>query len=164
MFHQGQGWARPRPSPFMRPFCLQGGGSSAFFRVWGGVSSAFFGREAPEKGVFGAEGAVLENFSNFSKKLLKKNAIKSDFRKKIGVKIFPKKWVSWNVQKTEKNLKIPPLWGENFQNFGPRGGVSSAFFRFQGVGFERLLKTDAGLAHPWFLPLLLWCAVLNIIF
>ena len=80
--------------PFYASVLPPGGGFRApFFGSEGGVSSAFFGREAPEKGVFGAEGAVLENFSNFSKKLLKKNAIKSDFRKKIGVKIFPKKWV-----------------------------------------------------------------------
>ena len=88
-----QGYTRPRPSPFMRPFCLQGG-LLAHFSGLRGEWSAFFGREAPEKGFFGAEGAVLENFSDFLKKLLKKNAIKSDFRKKIGVKIFPKKWVS----------------------------------------------------------------------
>ena len=75
------------PGGFRAPFF-------GFFRVRGGGSSAFFGREAPEKGFFGAEGAVLEKFSDFLKKLLKKNAIKSDFRKKIGVKIFPKKWVS----------------------------------------------------------------------
>ena len=110
---------------------------------------AFFGREATEKGVFGAEGAVLENFSDFLKKLLKKNAIKSDFRKKIGVKIFPKKWVSWNVQKTGKKLKIPPLWGKIFENFGPRGGGFRApFFGSRGGVSSAFEKTDAGLVHP----------------
>ena len=56
--------------------------------------SPFGPKIAENRADFGAEGVVLEKFSNFSKKLLKKNAIKSDFRKKIGVKIFPKKWVS----------------------------------------------------------------------
>ena len=38
-----------------------------------GVELQIFGREAPENG---AEGAVLENFSDFSEKLFLRNAIK----------------------------------------------------------------------------------------
>ena len=41
-----------------------------FWRLGGGQD---FGREAPK---FGAEGAVLENFSDFSEKFFPKNATK----------------------------------------------------------------------------------------
>ena len=46
----------------------------ARFRPQGGLDSKMFGREAPENG---AEGAVLENFRDFSEKLFLKNEIKS---------------------------------------------------------------------------------------
>ena len=49
--------------------------SPQYFGDWG----QDFGREAPK---FGAEGAVLENLSDFSGKLFLKNAIKS---KKCGI-------------------------------------------------------------------------------
>ena len=45
------------------------------FGLRGGVRLQDFRREAPENG---AEGAVLENFCDFSKKLSLKNAIKSE--------------------------------------------------------------------------------------
>ena len=57
----------------------RGGGpnntKSAFLTHRTTHSAKIFGREAPENG---AEGAVLENFCDFSKKLSLKNAIKSE--------------------------------------------------------------------------------------
>ena len=53
----------------------QGGGSIARFWPQGGVRLQDFRCEAPENC---AEGAVLENFCDFSKKLSLKNAIKSE--------------------------------------------------------------------------------------
>ena len=52
-----------------------GGGLSCTILASGGVRLQDFRREAPE---IGAEGAVLENFCDFSKKLSLKNAIKSE--------------------------------------------------------------------------------------
>ena len=51
------------------------GGRVARFWPQAGVRLQDFRREAPE---IGAEGAVLENFCDFSKKLSLKNAIKSE--------------------------------------------------------------------------------------
>ena len=53
----------------------EGGGLSCTILASGGVRLQDFRREAPENG---AEGAVLENFCDFSKKLSLKNAIKSE--------------------------------------------------------------------------------------
>ena len=54
----------------------EGGGlSCTILASGGGVRLQDFRREAPE---IGAEGAVLENFCDFSKKLSLKNAIKSE--------------------------------------------------------------------------------------
>ena len=54
---------------------LRGGVELHDFGLRGGVRLQDFRREAPENG---AEGAVLENFCDFSKKLSLKNAIKSE--------------------------------------------------------------------------------------
>ena len=54
---------------------LRGGVELHDFGLRGGVRLQDFRREAPE---IGAEGAVLENFCDFSKKLSLKNAIKSE--------------------------------------------------------------------------------------
>ena len=53
----------------------EGGVELHDFGLRGGVRLQDFRREAPE---IGAEGAVLENFCDFSKKLSLKNAIKSE--------------------------------------------------------------------------------------
>ena len=56
-------------------FQILSGGSSLFVSSrGGGCGCKVFGREAPENG---AEGAVLENFSDFSENLFLKNEIKS---------------------------------------------------------------------------------------
>ena len=54
---------------------LRGGRVAPFWPRGGGFRLQDFRREAPENG---AEGAVLENFCDFSKKLSLKNAIKSE--------------------------------------------------------------------------------------
>ena len=53
----------------------QGGGFDCTILASGGVRLQDFRREAPE---IGAEGAVLENFCDFSEKLLLKNEGKSE--------------------------------------------------------------------------------------
>ena len=52
------------------------------FSSGGGLSCKIFGREAPENG---AEGAVLENFSNFFEKLFLTNDIKSENLDTLGL-------------------------------------------------------------------------------
>ena len=52
---------------------FEGGGTSPLFSGPGGVRPPFFrARSARKKGTFGAKGAFLENFYDFSKNLLTK--------------------------------------------------------------------------------------------
>ena len=72
----------------------------------GKICHTFGGKKGGKRGKNGAEGAVFEIFFGVLEKFVNKNAIKSDFSEKSGLKIF-----SRNVS---KKVEIVPKIFENF--------------------------------------------------
>ena len=149
-----QGCTRPRPSPFMRPFCLQGGGFERLFSVFcgceGGGFERLFRARSARKRVFRRRRRRFRKFFGFSEKIVKKKCNKKWFQEKNRGQNFSEKMGLVKRAKNGKKIENTPLMGENFWKFRPQGwGFSSAFFGAERWGFERLFKTDAGLSHPW---------------
>ena len=114
----------------------------SLLRKEGGYPPFFWARSARKK-VFGSEGEALDFFWEILKKLLTKNAIKSDL-KKTGSKCFLKNG-SRESLKNAKKIRTHPILT---QIFSPRGGggVQPPFFGSRGGRGEvtRLLQRANG--------------------
>ena len=99
---------------FPTPWPLSEGGRLELqgFGPQGGLELQVFGREAPENG---AEGAVLENFYDFSKKLSLKNAIKSENLGVWGWKFFQKSDFGKYYRKVFRNVFFRQYYGLKLQ-------------------------------------------------